>query len=73
MTTPTPTPTLLAYLARFSSFSSQSEVLCTQGLTYLLQTYEEARSALADEVAARTGTRSRGSARWKTLPLDCNG
>jgi hypothetical protein len=49
------TPTLLGYLARFGSFSAQSEVLCTQGLTYLLQEYEDARSALAAEVAARTG------------------
>ena len=48
-------PTLLGYLARFGSFSAQSEVLCTQGLTYLLQEYEDARSALAAEVAARTG------------------
>ena len=49
------TPTLLGYLARFGSFSAQSEVLCTQGLTYLLQEYEDARSALATEVAARGG------------------
>ena len=48
-------PTLLGYLARFGSFSAQSEVLCTQGLTYLLQEYEDARLALAAEVTARTG------------------
>jgi hypothetical protein len=27
-------PTLLGYLAKFGSFSTQSEVLCTQGLTH---------------------------------------
>ena len=47
------TPTLLGYMARFGSFSAQSEVLCTQGLAYLLQTYEDARSALAAEVEER--------------------
>ena len=41
------TPTLLGYLAKFGSFSKQSEVLCTQGLAYLLQTHEDAHSAMA--------------------------
>ena len=41
------TTTLLGYLARFSSFSIQSELLCTQGLAYLLQTHKVARTALA--------------------------
>ena len=57
------TPTLLGYLAQFSSFSTQSEVLCTQGLAYLLQTYKDARSALADEVA-RTGIGIGDSLTW---------
>lgn len=48
-------PALLGYLARFSSFSTMSEVLCTQGLAYLLQTHSDARLVLADEVKARTG------------------
>jgi hypothetical protein len=29
--------TLLGHLAQFASFSTQGEVLCTQGLAYLLQ------------------------------------
>jgi hypothetical protein len=59
------TPTLLGYLARFGSFSVQSEVLCTQGLAYLLREHEEARSALAKEVEARTGVRIGDSLTWK--------
>ena len=58
------TPTLLGYLAQFSSFSTQSEVLCTQGLAYLLQTYKDARSALAEEVEARTGIGIGDSLTW---------
>ena len=58
------TPTLLGYLANFGSFSTQSELLCTQGLTYLLQTYKSARSALADEVKARTGIGIGDSLAW---------
>lgn len=57
-------PTLLGYLARFASFSAQSEVLCTQGLAYLLQEHEEARTALAGEVEARTGIRINDSLTW---------
>ena len=48
--------TLLGHPSHFGSFSTQSELLCTQGLAYLLQTHEDARSALADEVEARTLT-----------------
>lgn len=58
------TPTLLGYLAKFGSFSTQSEVLCTQGLAYLLKTYEDARSALAELVAARTGVVIGHSLTW---------
>lgn len=47
--------TLLGHLAQFGSFSSQGEVLCTQGLTYLLCEHHDARSAIADELAARAG------------------
>ena len=59
------TPTLLGYLARFGSFSMQSEVLCTQGLTYLLQTYEDARLAMADLVNVRTGIPIASSLTWE--------
>jgi hypothetical protein len=58
------TPTLLGYLAKFGSFSNQSELLCTQGLTYLFQTYKEARSAMADEVDTRTGIGISDSLTW---------
>jgi hypothetical protein len=56
--------TLLGYLARFASFSSQSEVLCTEGLAYLLRTHADARSALADEVQIRAGTAIGKSVTW---------
>jgi hypothetical protein len=58
------TSTLLGYLARFASFTTQSEVLCTQGLAYLLETYEEARLALAGEVKARTSIGIGNSIEW---------
>jgi len=58
------TPTLLGYLARFGSFSTQSEVLCTQGLAYLLREYEDARSALARKVEAWTGIEIGDSLTW---------
>jgi hypothetical protein len=59
------TPTLLGYLARFGSFSVQSELLCTQGLTYLLQTYEDARSAMAKVVGDCTGIVINPSLIWR--------
>ena len=58
------TSTLLGYLARFASFSTQSEVLCTQGLAYLLDTHKEARSAMADEVKTRTDIGIGDSLKW---------
>ena len=58
------TPALLGYLARFGSFSTQSEVLCTQGLAYLLLEHEDARSAMAGEVKARTGIGIGDSLTW---------
>lgn len=67
------TPTLLGYLARFSSFSSQSEVLCTQGLAYLLREYEDARSALAKEVKDRTGIEIGDSITWLAEALQEDG
>ena len=48
-------PTLLGYLSRFGSFSMQSEVLCTQGLAYLLQEHKDPRLTLAAEIKSRTG------------------
>lgn len=45
---------LLGHLAQFGSFSAQGEVLCTQGLAYLLRV-AQARSAIKAEIEARTG------------------
>lgn len=56
---------LLGYLARFGSFSMQSELLCTQGLTYLLQNYADTRSAMADLVRDSTGVVIDAAVTWK--------
>ncbi len=47
--------TLLGHLAQFSALSSQGEILCTQGLAYLLTEHLDARSAFADQISARAG------------------
>lgn len=52
--------TLIGHLAQFDSFFSQGEVLCTQGLAYLLHN-SDARSRFATEITTRTGV---------TLPHD---
>jgi hypothetical protein len=44
--------TLLGRLTQFGSFLSQGELLCTQGLTYLLCEYPEARTVMSNEIAA---------------------
>jgi len=56
--------TLLGHLAQFSSFSTQSEVLCTQGLTYLLEN-PEARAAIAEQIAAHAGVAVGGGLTWR--------
>ena len=61
---PKPPPTLLGHLAGFGSFSSQSEVLCTQGLAYLLDKYADAHSALVGEVRKHTGVDIGESLAW---------
>ncbi len=43
---------LMGHLAQFSSFSKQGEVLCTQGLKYLLEN-SDARVAFADWISTR--------------------
>lgn len=65
--------TLLGYLARFASFTTQSEVLCTQALAYLLQEHEEARTALAGEVEVRTGISINDSLKWIPEALQKDG
>ncbi len=63
------TATLLGHLARFGSFSTQSELLCTQGLAYLLREHHNARSALASEVRARTGVEIGAALTWLPEPV----
>ena len=43
--------TLLGHLAQFGAFSKQSELLCTQGLVYLLQKQPDALTAKVKELA----------------------
>lgn len=55
--------TLLGHLAQFASFTTQGEVLCTQGLAYLLR-HADARQALAAEIAARSGVALSNDLTW---------
>jgi len=55
--------TLLGHLAQFGSFLSQGEVLCTQGLTHLLQD-THAKSSFAAEITRRTGVELTGELTW---------
>ena len=55
---------LLGHLAQFGSFSMQGEVLCTQGLAYLLQD-PDARSALKVEIETRTGAKIGDHLKWR--------
>ena len=57
-------PTLLGYLAQFGSFTRTAELLCTQGLAYLLKEHKDARSSLAAWVQARTDVRINESMTW---------
>ena len=45
---------LLGHLAQFGSFSKQGELLCTQGLAYLLRDPEGER-AFTDWISSATG------------------
>lgn len=56
--------TLLGHLAQFGSFSAQAEVLCTQGLAYLLREHPDARSAFAAEIASITGAKIGDDLTW---------
>ena len=56
--------TLLGSLARFGSFTTQSELLCTQALAYLLQTYAHAANALTEEATKRTDVEIQKSVTW---------
>lgn len=55
--------TLLGHLAQFASFAAQGELLCTQGLAYLLQ-HPDADAALRAALTARTGFPLDGNLSW---------
>ncbi len=55
---------ILGHLAQFGSFSSQGEVLCTQGLAFILRD-PGASSALAAEIARRTGIELSSDLTWR--------
>lgn len=57
-------PALLGHLAQFGSLCGQAELLCTQGLAYLLRTHADARAALASAVASRTGVQTGSQLTW---------
>ena len=54
----------MGHLARFGSFTKQGEVLCTQGLAYLLQAHSDARSVFAVELSARAGVHVSHDLTW---------
>lgn len=62
----------MSYLAHFSSISKQGELLCTQGLAYLLQN-PSARSVLADHLSQRVGTTLPSDLTWRAEPRQEDG
>jgi len=57
--------TLLGHLSQFGSFSTQGEVLCTQGLAYLLREHPDAQSAFTAEIASVTGVTIGNDLTWR--------
>lgn len=55
---------LLTHLAQFGSFYSQAELLCTQGLTYLLEN-PDARVAFRDFISNRAGYQLSTELEWR--------
>jgi hypothetical protein len=55
---------LLGHLAQFASFYKQGEVLCTQGLAYLLQ-HSDASRALATQITKLTGVSLDDQLSWR--------
>lgn len=55
---------LLTHLAQFGSFYSQGELLCTQGLTYLLEN-SDARVAFRDFISNRAGYQVSADLEWR--------
>jgi len=64
------TRTLLGHLAQWGAFFMQGEVLCTQGLCYFLQEYDDARSALAADIAVRSGVELGDGLTWRSEAFD---
>ena len=56
---------LLSHLAQFGSFSKQGELLCTQGLTYLLEN-QDARAAFGAYLSKLMG-RTFGPDPWRAI------
>lgn len=56
--------TLLGHLAHFGLFYTQGELLCTQGLAFLLGKHASARMALVVEIETRTGVRVSHDLTW---------
>ena len=56
--------TLLGHLSQFATFFKQGELLCSQGLAYLLRTYPDARVAFHEQFAAPAGIQIDGSLTW---------
>lgn len=65
--------TLLGYLAQFGAFSTQSELLCTQGLAHLLEKHPCAGSAMAEKVTQATGVAINESLTWIPEALQKDG
>jgi len=55
---------LLSHLAQFGSFSKQGELLCTQGLTYLLED-PDARAAFGAYISRLTGRKVGADVTWR--------
>lgn len=64
--------TLLGHLAQFSSFSKQGELLCTQGLAYLLQR-ADARSAFAAWLSSQVGVNVSADLVWRAEVRQADG
>ena len=64
--------TLLGHLAQFSAFFNQGELLCTQGLAYLLGN-RAAGSAFAAEIACRTGVDLPAELTWQAEAHQADG
>ena len=63
---------MLGYLTQFGAFSMQGEVLCTQGLAYLLKD-SVAQSALKAAIEARTRAKIDDHLTWRAEAIRAGG